>query len=73
MLKGGASRNDLFDRIAGDPLFSIDRTTIDDLARPEAFIGLSLRQTERFIAEDVDPLLDRHRDLIDQTVSEVRV
>ncbi len=73
MLKGGASHNDLFDRIAGDPLFSIDRTTIDDLARPEAFIGLSLRQTERFIAEDVDPLLDRHRDLIDQTVSEVRV
>jgi adenylosuccinate lyase len=73
MLKVGASRNDLFDRIAGDPLFSIDRTTIDDLARPEAFIGLSLRQTERFIAEEVDPLLDRHRDLIDQTVSEVRV
>lgn len=73
MLKGGAIRNDLFDRIAGDPLFSIDRTTIDELGRPDAFIGLSRRQTERFIAEDVDPVLARHRHLIDQTVGEVRV
>jgi adenylosuccinate lyase len=73
MLKGGATRNDLFDRIAGDTLFSIDRTTIDRLARPEAFTGLSRRQTERFLAEEVDPLLDRHRDLIDETVGEVRV
>jgi adenylosuccinate lyase len=73
LLKGGAVRNDLFDRIAGDPLFSIDRTTIDELARPEAFTGLSQRQTERFLAEEVDPLLARHRDLIDQVASEVRV
>jgi adenylosuccinate lyase len=73
MLKEGASRNDLFDRIADDPLFSIDRTTIDQLAPPVAFTGLSRRQTERFIAEEVDPLLARHRDLIDEAVGEVRV
>jgi adenylosuccinate lyase len=73
LLKAGSARNDLFDRIAGDPLFAIDREAIDELARPEDFTGLSRRQTERFIAEEVDPLLALNRQLIDESVGEVRV
>ena len=72
-LKGGGSRNDLFDRIAADTLFGIDREAIDTIARPDLFTGLSKQQTERFLAEDVDPVLATERAQIHAEVGEVRV
>ena len=56
-MKGGARENDLFDRIAADPLFSIDRASIERLARAEDYTGLAKQQTERFLIEDIDPIL----------------
>jgi adenylosuccinate lyase len=56
-LKSGAAENDLFDRIAADPLFSIDRASIEQLARAESYTGLARQQTERFLIEDVDPIV----------------
>ena len=49
--------NDLFERIAGDELFGIDRATIERMARPEDYTGLAKQQTERFLIEDVDPII----------------
>jgi adenylosuccinate lyase len=72
-IKGGANRNDLFDRIADDPLFGIDRATIERIAKPEDYTGLSRQQTERFLIEDVDPILEQHREEIHAEVGEVRV
>jgi adenylosuccinate lyase len=72
-LKSGASDNDLFDRIAADSLFGIDRASIEQMARPEAFTGLSAQQTEKFLIEDVDPILDSERTQIRSDVGEVRV
>jgi adenylosuccinate lyase len=72
-LKGGGSRNDLFDRIAEDTLFGIDREGIDAIARPDLFTGLARQQTERFLAEDVDPVLATERAQIHAEVGEVRV
>ncbi|HET7711658.1 MAG TPA: adenylosuccinate lyase [Thermoanaerobaculia bacterium] len=60
VLKKGGRENDLFDRIAGDPLFGISREAIDTVARPDQYTGLSRQQTERFIREEVDPLLERN-------------
>jgi len=56
-LKGGAAENDLFDRIASDELFGIDRASIERMARPENYTGLSRQQTESFLTEHVDPIL----------------
>ena len=56
-MKSGATENDLFDRIAADALFAIDRASIEQLARADDYIGLSKQQTERFLIEDVDPIL----------------
>ncbi|MGZ7031868.1 MAG: adenylosuccinate lyase [Thermoanaerobaculia bacterium] len=70
-LKRGATRNDLFDRIAGDPLFGIDAATIERMADPMAYTGLARQQTERFLIEDIDPLLEREH--INSEVGEVRV
>jgi adenylosuccinate lyase len=72
-LKRGAQENDLLDRIAGDRLFGIDRQTLNKLARPDEYTGLARQQTERFLIEEVDPLLERERQHIHGEVSEVRV
>lgn len=72
-MKGGAAQNDLFDRIAGDPIFGIDRAAIEELARPDNYTGLSKQQTERFLIETIDPILESQREHIRAEASEVRV
>jgi adenylosuccinate lyase len=72
-LKSGSSDNDLFERIAADPLFGIDRASIEKMARPENYTGLSRQQTERFLIEDVDPILEAERSHIGTEIGEVRV
>lgn len=72
-MKGGAATNDLFDRIAADSLFGIDRASIDAIAREENYTGLAKQQTERFLIEDVDPILERERSEIRAEAGEVRV
>jgi adenylosuccinate lyase len=72
-LKSGAGDNDLLDRIAADTFFGIDRASIEQMARPDAFTGLSTQQTEKFLIEDVDPVLDSEWTQIRSDVGEVRV
>ena len=68
-----ATGDDLLDRIAADRLFSIDRKTMEEMARPENYTGLARQQTERFLTEDVDPILASHGSEIMTGKSEVRV
>lgn len=72
-LKSGAAQNDLFDRIANDPLFGIDRASIERIARPDDYTGLSRQQTERFLAEDVDPILAKEAANVMSASEELRV
>ncbi|HUP45502.1 MAG TPA: adenylosuccinate lyase [Thermoanaerobaculia bacterium] len=72
-LKSGATANDLFDRIAGDALFGIDRAAIERLGRPEDYTGLAVQQTERFLAEEIDPVIAARRQEIVEVAGEVRV
>src|SRR5205807_9750610 len=72
-MKAGSAANDLFDRIAADELFGIDRQSIERIARPEDYTGLAKQQTERFLIEDIDPILDRERSEIRAGGGEVRV
>jgi adenylosuccinate lyase len=55
-----ANGDDLLGRIAGDALFGIDRKTMESMARPENYTGLARQQTERFIKEEIDPVLSAH-------------
>jgi hypothetical protein len=43
------------------------------MARAEDYVGLSREQTERFLIEEIDPLLEGHRQQIRAEVGEVRV
>jgi adenylosuccinate lyase len=72
-LHRGASENDLINRIADDPLFSLDHRTAAGLLRPENFVGLAPQQTEEFLTRDVDPVLAAEQQRIRAEAGEVRV
>lgn len=56
--------NDLVERLAGDPAIAIERDELERILTPEAMAGRAPQQVERFIAEWVDPVLERYRDEI---------
>jgi adenylosuccinate lyase len=66
-----ANGDDLLKRIASDPLFGIDRKTMDAMANPNNYIGLSRQQTERFLIEEIDPILSAN--VVARGTAEVRV
>jgi adenylosuccinate lyase len=56
--------NDLLRRIAGDPAFGLSEDEIERLLAPEDYIGRSAEQTEEFIREHIDPILETNREKI---------
>ena len=64
--------NDLIDRIMGDDYFKLDKQKLISLLDPKNFIGFAPDQTERYIKEEIQPLLDKYKDLIGMN-SELKV
>jgi adenylosuccinate lyase len=60
-LLGGAEHNDLFARLEADPVFAKVKGVLATLTDPLQFTGLAPRQTERFLAEHVEPALAPYR------------
>ncbi len=58
--------NDLVERLAGDPAISVDRDELERVVTPLAMAGRAPQQVERFVAEWVDPALERHKDEIEK-------
>ncbi len=54
---GESNRNDLLERLASDTVFSPLRHKFPTLSDPLQFVGRAPQQVERFLAEEVDPLL----------------
>lgn len=57
---------DLLERIASDEAFPLSREEIEGILRPEAFVGRAPSQVERFIKEEVDPILRENEELIER-------
>ena len=55
---------DLPSRIAGDPAFKITEDEINELLKPELYVGRAPEQTEEFLSECIKPLLDKNKDLL---------
>lgn len=72
-LKAGGRENDLLSRIADDDSFNLDRETLTRLAAPTAFTGMAPQQVKRFLAEQVQPILEADGELVAEEVGEVRV
>lgn len=54
---GRSGQNDLLDRIRQDEAFSAVSDRLDDLVRPEAFVGRAPRQVEEFLDDVAGPAL----------------
>ncbi|KPK82304.1 MAG: adenylosuccinate lyase [Gemmatimonas sp. SM23_52] len=57
--------NDLPERLAADPEIGIERAQLERMLSPYAMAGRAPEQVDRFIAEWVDPILERHKDEFD--------
>ena len=59
-VKEEGKENDLVDRLAADPLFGITKSEIEEILKPENFIGRADRQVEDFLKEEVAPVLQKY-------------
>ncbi len=56
--------NDLLERIAEDPLFDVSLDELKKNLTPALYTGRAEYQTERFLAEKVQPVLDRYQEFL---------
>ena len=60
-VKDEGLENDLLQRLAADPAFAAVKDDIPGLADPARHVGRAPSQVEEFLAEEVRPVLERHR------------
>ena len=65
--------NDLVDRIAGDESFGLTREEILSALNPENLCGRAPHQVDDFIAEKVNPVIEKYQDLLDGVNTDVNV
>jgi adenylosuccinate lyase len=56
--------NDLIQRVLTDPDFNIDEKQLKAALKPENFVGRAPEQTEKFIREKIQPLLEKNKNLL---------
>ena len=61
-VKMNGAQNDLVHRIAQDPVFQMGEEEIQEILNPINFVGRAPQQTEEFIADYVQPLLEQSGD-----------
>ena len=60
-MKQEGLESDLLERIAADPAFPMSHEQLTELLAPEKYTGRAEAQTERFITEVVDPILEQQK------------
>lgn len=56
--------NDLIERILEDDYFKIDKKRLLEIMDPKNFIGAAPMQTEEFIKEEVEPIIEKNKNLL---------
>ena len=59
-MKAEGLDSDLMERIAADPAFPLSRDSLTALLAPEKYTGRAAEQTERFLKDAVDPILNAY-------------
>lgn len=54
--------NDLLERIKADPAFGLSREELSQLTDPSTFTGMAEHQCEKFLKEQVRPVLEKYGD-----------
>ncbi len=63
-VKTEGAENDLLDRIKEDEMFDAVKDRLDAIVDAKKFVGRAPRQTEEFIIREIQPILDRHKNLL---------
>ena len=63
-VKMEGKENDLIERIMNDSSLKLDKAKFMEILDPKNFIGFAPIQTEEFIQNEVQPILDKYSDLI---------
>ncbi|MDR1018299.1 MAG: adenylosuccinate lyase [Lachnospiraceae bacterium] len=56
--------NNLLDLIANEKMFGVSKEDLDKTMDPKKYVGRSVRQVEKFIEDDVTPVLNKYKDLL---------
>lgn len=62
VIKEEGGENDLLERIANDPIFGVTLEELKGIVDPHKYVGRAPRQTEIFLRETVQPVLERYAD-----------
>jgi len=65
--------NDLIERILKDPSFNLKAEDVDALLDPILYVGRAPQQVDDFISEEVNPILDANRELLDLNKIDLKV
>lgn len=63
IIKEEGGENDLLQRIANDEMFGVTLEELENILQPEKYTGRAKEQTEDFLAEYVQPVLDKYKDI----------
>jgi adenylosuccinate lyase len=64
VVKGEGKPNDLMERIAKDPLFAAVHDDLERLVDPILFVGRAPEQVDEFLTENIDPVLEANKALL---------
>lgn len=67
VVKEEGGKNDLLERIAGDPIFGVTLDELEGILMPEKYVGRAPEQTADFIDEVVNPILSAYNDIPKET------
>ncbi|WP_292008781.1 adenylosuccinate lyase [Chryseobacterium sp.] len=63
-VKEEGKENDLIERILNDNSLKLDKSKLKEVLDPKNFIGFAPVQTEEFVKNEVQPILDKNKELI---------
>ena len=61
VVKEEGKANDLLERIAADPAFGMNMEQLQAIMKPENFVGRAPQQTEEFVNEVINPILEENK------------
>lgn len=64
LVKEQGMENDLVERISSDSDFMLSKQEIEDILKPENFIGRSIEQVENFLSSYILPILDDNKNIL---------
>lgn len=65
--------NDLMERLANDPVFAPVKDQLGELLEPSLYIGRCPEQVDEFLAEDVQPLLEKYKNELNAEFDSINV